>query len=388
MSSEKTEKPTEKKRKDSAKRGQSFKSRDLVVAIVLLCGVCVVTAHASGVKLMAVLMQEIENGFQQDPSQYTFELLMLLAGIALPILLVCITATALPSLYQSKFVLATESLGLKFDSLNPVNGFKKLFSVRTVKDLIKTILYLFCFVGAAAIFWGMHKGAILGQIHAEAGALLPIWGGLLLSLVLTCLACVAVILVLDVLAEIFLLTKDLKMEKQEVKREQKEQEGNPEIKQRRRELHMEVLSSQLQSDVENSSFVVVNPTHIAIAVYFRPDVVPLPFISVVEVDGKALLVKAYAKKMGVPVIENVPLARKMFKKYTRYSFVKVAEIEEIMRILIWLMQVEDAAAPALPDAIDIAADVFEENDKKAEETPEEKSDGKDAEEVDDKDIRK
>jgi len=352
VSSEKTELPTDKKRRDSAKRGQSFKSRDVVAAVLLLSGVCVVVAHASAVGLMELLMAVIADGFRQDPAQYTAALLGQLAGILLPILLVCIAAVALPSLYQSKFVLATEALGLKFDSLNPVNGFKKLFSMRTIKDLIKTILHLLCFVLAAVIFWDMQKGKILGQIHAQAGDLLPIWGGLLLSLLLTCLACIAAIVALDVLAEIFLLTKDLKMEKQEVKREHKEQEGNQEIKGRRRELHMEVLDSQLQSDVENSNFVVVNPTHIAIAVYFKPELVPFPFISVIETDHKALQVKAYAKEKGIPVIENIPLARRLFKKYSRYSFIDVAEIEEIMRIVIWLMEVENAAAPVAVDAIE------------------------------------
>ncbi|HWZ47158.1 MAG TPA: EscU/YscU/HrcU family type III secretion system export apparatus switch protein, partial [Herbaspirillum sp.] len=204
MSSEKTELPTDKKRRDSAKRGQSFKSRDVVAAVLLLSGVCVVVAHASAVGLMELLMAVIADGFRQDPAQYTAALLGQLAGILLPILLVCIAAVALPSLYQSKFVLATEALGLKFDSLNPVNGFKKLFSMRTIKDLIKTILHLLCFVLAAVIFWDMQKGKILGQIHAQAGDLLPIWGGLLLSLLLTCLACIAAIVALDVLAEIFL----------------------------------------------------------------------------------------------------------------------------------------------------------------------------------------
>jgi type III secretion YscU/HrpY family protein len=359
MAGEKTELPTSKKRRDSAKKGQSFKSRDLVVAIMLLCGVGVIVVHASAREMMSVLMTVIDDGFQQDPVQYTSQLLLMLAGVVVPILLVCMAATALPSLYQSKFVLATESLGLKFESLNPVNGFKKLFSMRTLKDFVKAILYLLAFTIAAVLFWEMQKGTIMGQIHAEAGALLGIWGELLLSLVLTCLACIALIIAVDVLCEIFLLTKDLKMEKQEVKREQKEQEGNPEIKAKRRELHMEVLSSQLKSDIEKSSFVVVNPTHIAIAVYFKPELVPFPFISAIEIDHKALMVKAYAKKVGVPVVEDIPLARLLYKKYKRYSFIALSEIQEIMRILIWLMQVEDAASPAMVD-VDAA---LEENDE-------------------------
>ncbi|RXZ38338.1 EscU/YscU/HrcU family type III secretion system export apparatus switch protein [Oxalobacteraceae bacterium CAVE-383] len=375
MAGEKTELPTEKKRRDSARKGQSFKSRDLVVAVMLLCGVCVVTAHASAVGLMEILMAAIEDGFRQDPAQYATGLLLKLAGLAVPILMACIVATALPSLYQSKFVLATESLGLKFESLNPVNGFKKLFSMRTLKDFVKAILYLLAFALAAALFWEMQKGTIVGLIHAQAGAMLGLWAKLLLALVLTCLACIALIIAVDVLCEIFLLTKDLKMEKQEVKREHKEQEGNPEVKAKRRELHMELIDSQLKSDIEKSSFVVVNPTHIAVAVYFKPEVVPFPFISAIELDHKALMVKAYAKKVGVPVVENIPLARRLFKKYKRYSFIDVAEIEEIMRILIWLMQVEDAA---IADRLGVSAVEDVEAEAEAEAADEEAGDPTDA----------
>ncbi len=344
MSSEKTELPTSKKRQDAGKKGQSFKSRDLVVAIMLLSGVAVITVHASAVELMVLLMDAIKDGFRQDPAQYAKALLLVLARIVAPILLVCIAAMAVVSLYQSKFVLATGALGLKFASLNPVNGFKKLFSMRTVKDFIKTVLSLVLFVVAAAIFWDAQKALLLGQIHAQAGQLLGLWGGFLLSLVLICLACIVIVLLLDVLAEIFLLTKDLKMEKQEVKREYKEQEGNPEVKARRREMHMEILSSQLKTDVEGSSFVVVNPTHIAVGVYYKPEIAPFPFISVIETDDNALRVKAYARKVGIPIIENVPLARRLFKNNKRYSFIEATEIEEILLILTWLEQVELAAA--------------------------------------------
>ncbi|XLM19520.1 EscU/YscU/HrcU family type III secretion system export apparatus switch protein, partial [Chromobacterium piscinae] len=95
-----------------------------------------------------------------------------------------------------------------------------------------------------------------------------VWRELLLSLVLTCLGCIVVVLILDALAEYLLFMKDMKMDREEVKREMKEQEGNPEIKSRRREAHLEILSEQVKSDVENSRLIIANPTHIAIGIYF------------------------------------------------------------------------------------------------------------------------
>ncbi|MGG6549365.1 UNVERIFIED_CONTAM: EscU/YscU/HrcU family type III secretion system export apparatus switch protein, partial [Prevotella sp. 15_C9] len=80
-----------------------------------------------------------------------------------------------------------------------------------------------------------------------------------------------IVLLLDAIAEYFLTMKDMKMDKEEVKREMKEQEGNPEVKSKRREVHMEILSEQVKSDIENSRLIVANPTHITIGIYFKPE---------------------------------------------------------------------------------------------------------------------
>ena len=132
------------------------------------------------------------------------------------------------------------------------------------------------------------------------------------------------------------------MDKEEVKREFKEQEGNPEVKSHRRQMHMEILSEQIKSDIENSRMVLANPTHIAIGIYFRPEIAPLPFVSVVETNQRALAVRAYAEKVGVPVVRDVRLARRIYQRHRRYTFINVEEIDEVLRILIWLEQVENA----------------------------------------------
>ncbi|MBY0446988.1 MAG: EscU/YscU/HrcU family type III secretion system export apparatus switch protein, partial [Burkholderiales bacterium] len=165
---------------------------------------------------------------------------------------------------------------------------------------------------------------------------------LLLSLVLTCMGCIVLILVLDALAEYFLHMKDMKMDKQQVKTEHKEQDGNPEIKSKRREVHQEILSEQIKSDVSNSKLIIANPTHIAIGIFYKPEIIGVPFISLIETNQRALAVRAYAKKVGVPVIRNIALARRLLKTHRRYSFIQVEEIEEVLRLLAWLDQVENA----------------------------------------------
>ncbi|MCY1311541.1 Surface presentation of antigens protein SpaS [compost metagenome] len=88
--------------------------------------------------------------------------------------------------------------------------------------------------------------------------------------------------------------------------------------------------------------IIANPTHIAIGVYFRPEITVLPFISLMETNQRALAVRAYANKVGVPVINDPALARRIYKTHQRYSFLQVQEVEEVLRLLIWLEQVEQA----------------------------------------------
>ncbi|MEO4026465.1 EscU/YscU/HrcU family type III secretion system export apparatus switch protein [Chromobacterium vaccinii] len=339
---DKTEKPTHKHLRDSAKKGQSFKSKDLIVACLTLAGVVYLVSFGSLVELMGVFRQAVAHGFQLGMQGYAMAVAWLGIKLLLPIFLLCVLASALPSLLLSGFVLATEALKLNLEALNPVQGFKKLFSLRTVKEVVKAVLYLASFAVAAVVVWRKHKQLLFAQLHGGPMDMASIWRELLLSLVLTCLGCIALIIVLDALAEYFLFMKDMKMEKEEVKREMKEQEGNPEVKSRRREVHMEILSEQVKSDVSNSRLIVANPTHIAIGIYFKPELSPIPLVSVLETNQRALAVRAYAEKVGVPVIRDIPLARRIFASHRRYSFISMEEIDAVLRLLVWLEEVENA----------------------------------------------
>jgi type III secretion system export apparatus switch protein len=98
----------------------------------------------------------------------------------------------------------------------------------------------------------------------------------------------------------------------------------------------------VRSDIRSSRVIVANPTHIAIGIYFRPEITMRPFISLMETNQRALAVRAYAEKVGVPVITDIPLARRIFKTHQRYSLIQMEEIENVLRLLIWLEQVEQA----------------------------------------------
>lgn len=341
-SASKTEKPTPKKRRDAAKKGQTFKAKDLSSSCLMLCAILYLVNKGALLEVMEVYRRIIASGFAGDQQRYAAELGVLMLKNIAPLIVVCFLASALPTLLQTGLTIASEALKLNFGALNPINGFKKLFSLRTVKDTVKSVLYLGCFVIAFWTVWGTQRHLLFAQLYAQPVDLFPIWAHLLLVLVLTFLGCILLILILDALCEYWLYIKDLKMDKQAVKREHKEQDGNPEIKSRRRDLHHELLSEQIKSDIRGSRVIVANPTHITVGIYFRPEVTVMPFISLMETNQRALAVRMYAAEVGVPVITDIALARRIFKTHQRYTFIQMQEIESVLRLLVWLEQVEQA----------------------------------------------
>lgn len=342
MSGSKTEKATPKKRRDAAKRGQSFKARDLVVACLSFCGVLLVIWLGSLVEIGAFLIEAIRRNFELDLHRYVADVLLAGLKTVAPIIVLSIVASAVPSLMQSGFFMAVEAVRINFGALNPINGFKKIFNLRTVKDFIKTLLYLASFGAAIMLVWWWHRKLILAQVHATIPEMIGIWGKLIVSLVMISLTCAAIILLLDALAELFLYLKDLRMDKQEVKREHKELEGDPLTKRKRKEAHMDLLSLQDQHDIENSRMVIANPTHVAIAIYFKPKMSPIPYVCMRERNQRALAVRRYAEKIGIPVITDPPLARRLYRTHQRYDMVSMEEIHPVVRLLLWLEEVEMA----------------------------------------------
>lgn len=337
----KTEKPTQKRLRDAAQKGQSFKSRDLTVACLMLCGVLYLTSFASLAQLMDILRQVSSGGFKQNLLSYAESVFWIGIKLFIPILMLCVSASALPVLLQSGFKLATRALKLNLGAINPISGFKKIFSLRTFKDMFKVLLYLSCFIVAASILWHKDKKRIFAQLNGDLPTMIIVWSQLLRDLVLNCLGCIVIVLILDALAEYFLFMKDMKMDKEEVKREYKEQEGNQEVKSRRREIHMEILSEQQKSDIKNSRMLIANPTHIAIGIYLNPDLAPIPFISLRVTNQLALAARAFAEKNHIPVITDIRLARRLCSTHNCYDFVSLEELDSVLQLLLWLEQVEN-----------------------------------------------
>ncbi|EMH4422651.1 TPA: EscU/YscU/HrcU family type III secretion system export apparatus switch protein [Escherichia coli] len=357
----KTEKPTQKKLQDASKKGQILKSRDLTVCVIMLVGTLYLGYVFDVHHIMSILEYILDHNAKPDIWDYFKAMGIGWLKTIIPFLLVCMFTTILVSWFQSKMQLATEAIKFKFDSLNPVNGLKRIFGLKTVKEFVKAILYIIFFALAIKLFWSNHKSLLFKTLDGDIISLLSDWGEMLFLLILYCLGSMIIVLIFDFIAEYFLFMKDMKMDKQEVKREYKEQEGSPEIKSKRRERHQEILSEQLKSDVSNSRLMIANPTHIAIGIYFKPHLSPIPLISVRETNEVALAVRKYAKEIGIPIITDKKLARKIYATHRRYDYVSFENIDEILRLMLWLEDVENAGQP-VPDELLPSEDKFKEGE--------------------------
>lgn len=357
---EKTEQPTSKKRKDSAKKGQTFKSKDVITTVILLVGIYFLAHAASFGPFISFYTHLLQYPTRLGMGVFLLELARIFFTLALPFIAVCTLVGFTATLLQTGFTLATEAIKLNFKALNPVEGGKKIFSMRTVKELVKSICYLVVFAATCHSLIQQDLRQALTLYRADMPGLVAVWVALAVKAVMVFIAWSIFVLLADLLVEYFLHFKDMKMDKHEVKQEHKESDGNPQIKSARRRAHQDLLSGEEMAAVRNSEVVLANPTHIAMAVYFNPEVASLPFIALRCTNLKAKAAIAYAEKIGVPVVRNIPLTRRLYHTYSQYSFISLEDdvLMDVMDVLIWLRQVEAAGiapldadpTPAKPDA--------------------------------------
>lgn len=344
--SEKTEKPTPRRLQKEAQKGKSYNSRDLLAASVLWAG-GLALATLTGLQSVAALYTDlVGGGFSLPPTAAAVAALKAFAWAVLPVFGAAATVLVIVSLLMSRGILATEGVRFDLTRVNPVNGFKNLFSLKVVKDLLRAVLYLLfagLFCAVAFKHWGPQ---LFATVHASDGQLVVIALKLATGVGAGLLLALAPVYLLSGWLDQVLHIRELKMEKHEVKRERKDNEISEQVRHRRREISEE-LSAQVQADTVGSTVVLANPTHIAIGIFLMDEDVPMPFVSVRETGKRARAVIALAERSGVPVVRDVRLARAIFARSKRYRFVHDDDIQGVMHVVRWLRDVERASQ--LPD---------------------------------------
>lgn len=367
MSDEKTEQPTRRKLKDARKKGTVTKSADLVAAVLVLAviGACKFGSHL----LLDALHQGIDLALDfcaTDRSMAALhaalERMLALAGIACCVVsFIAMIAATLTIGAQVGVQIAFDPVVPKFDRLSPAAGFKKIFSKRSLIDLLKMTVKAIL-IGMA--LWKTVESMIplITTAMYEPLPLLSsiLWDALFKLLFVTAMLFLAVGAG-DWKIQHWLMVRSQRMSKDEVKRELKEREGEPKMKHERRKRARELVQGGgggggRAADVARSNVVVVNPTHYAVALRYVPGETPLPIVLAKGVDAGALELRRLAAQFEVPIVANPPVARALYR-VDEHASIPPDMFQVVAAILRWVQSMRpshepgaDASYPRDPDS--------------------------------------
>lgn len=317
--SEKTEEATQQRREEFRKRGQVAQSKEIATFLLLLG--TVLTLWASGKMLLhhAVdLFQNFFSNYVADAARtgdYTAAALFAVKKGALitgPLLAIALVIGVASTLLQVGFVYNEEALQLKLERLNPVNGFKRILSLRAVVDGLKSLLKLILISSIVYVIIKDEVMHISVLVDYTIPQLLSYFGSITFKLLGAATLFMGVLAVLDYGYQRWEMEKEMRMSKQEVKEENKNREGDPLIKARIRRVQREMANKRMMTDVPKADVIITNPTHIAVALKYEAGMAA-PVLLAKGADLVAEKIKKIAKEHNIPVIENKPLARAIFK---------------------------------------------------------------------------
>ena len=283
-SDDKTEEPTQKRLQDARKEGQVAKSQDFSASIILLCGVIFLWYIAPwmeeclGSAIVRIFSEEIPNSMPPEAQEIDNIMIMALeycAYTVAPFLVLILMIGIIANVYMVGFSFSWEILEIKFDKLNPVNGLKQLFGAQKFVMLLMGLAKIAVIIVVAYHFLsGIYGDSVVLSFlkHRQIlkYVLENVWEiAFRMALVLFILG------IIDLFYQKWKHNEKLKMSKQEVKDEHKMQEGDPEIKSKRRQKMYELGQQRMMQEVPEAEVVVRNPTHYAVALKFKPEM-PAP----------------------------------------------------------------------------------------------------------------
>lgn len=320
-SDDKTEEATPKKKKDAREKGQIAKSKDVGLALTMAAVTLAVIA-LSGVaigNLKDYLEVTLQSGVLKEVTPKTVGAISLNALMKafksiLPFALPIMIAGIIAGLMQTGFLLTGKPLKPSFGKLNPINGFKNIFSKKSLADLLKNlaVVTIIFYLGYNYVVSNYKSILQISNIY------LPSLGDELKDIISKLFMQITIALVIIAAIDYFLQlrfhNKDLKMTKQEVKEEYKQMEGDPQIKSKIKQKQKEMATRRMMSSVADATVVVTNPTHIAVALTYEDGKNEAPKLVAKGADHVAMKIKEVAKENDVPIMENKPLARLIYKE--------------------------------------------------------------------------
>jgi len=317
---DRTEEPTGKRISEARNKGQVAQSRELNAAVVLLMGG--ILLGGPGASLLAKMTELLVRSLIDLPTSipnltWLRQMLFMNAITILPylgliVVGLLITGVAV-TLAQTGFLWASEKLGFDFDRVNPINGFKRLLSLNGFVEILRALLKVALVGWVAYRFLRNHIFSLIGMGQVDMNTALQNWAAMALALISQVAWAYMVLAVIDYGYQRWQNKKSMKMSKEEVKDENKQSEGNPLIKSAIRTKQRRIHMRRMMAKVPKADVVITNPTHLAIAIQYKPGEMNAPVILAKGAYRIAERIVAVAREYDLPVIQNIPLARGLYR---------------------------------------------------------------------------
>ena len=317
---EKTEEPSQHRIDEFRKKGDVASSRELTSVLVL--SACLLTLSMSLVYVYEEMSKYIEWLYTLDiASAYTEKSLhtittrtfMVALKCGAPVMFTALCVGVLAQIAQIGFLYSPDILELNFERVNPINGVKKLFSMQSLFETVKGLIKFAVILSVVYVYLKDDIAKYNGFMHLEFFQAFMYGKELLVKLAFAMLMALGVVAMLDFAYQKFTYQKKIKQTKQQLKQESKEQDGNPEVKQRIRQIQREMSKKRMIKDVQTADVIVTNPTHISIVLKYDSEKMVSPMVIGKGQDHMALKIREIAKLHNIPIVENVQLARTLYK---------------------------------------------------------------------------
>ena len=321
---EKTERATPKKRREARERGQVLKSTEVNAAFccAIIFGFMLIFSGPLVRQLGELIYYSLGDGLlywsglvldARQTQAILISLMLPMAAILLPILLTALLAGLLINIVQVGFLFTTKPLLPKLERISPLKGFKRIFSVKTLSELVKALVKVTCL---GLLLYNNYQ-ALLYQFPAFTGvniaAAIPQILRMSFILALKMTVALAIIALFDYLFQWWSFEKELRMTKQEVKDEYKLTEGDPQIKGRIRAKQRQMSAQRMMQQVPAADVVITNPTHYAVALAYKQETHAAPLVLAKGQDFLARKIKEIAAEHNIEMVENAGLARSLYQ---------------------------------------------------------------------------
>ncbi|MBL8444098.1 MAG: flagellar type III secretion system protein FlhB, partial [Zoogloeaceae bacterium] len=316
---EKSEQPSARRLEQAREEGQVPQSRELSTFLVLVIGV--LSLWALGGWMSDRVLGILRHGFSFERA-VAFDPRLMLKDFGdlftqamitmLPLFCILMLAAIAAPILLGGFVFSPKALGMKLSRMNPIAGLGRMFSVHGLVELVKSILKAGIVGGMGAFVFLREQEHVFSLMSMALDRAITeffdtlVWSALLIVLGL------AVIALIDVPFQLFQYYKKLRMTKEEVKREFREQEGDPQLKARIRRVQMEMARRRMMSEVPKADVVVTNPTHFSVALKYDSARMGAPVVVAKGRGELALKIREIAREHKVPLLEAPPLARALY----------------------------------------------------------------------------